>query len=86
MEEDLESVAEPFVENLENPEAKVAKSITKSFVELPEVPVQLSKLYPKLRAKKPLYLRLTPIKLIKLSNWSKLYLELALVELIKLSI
>jgi hypothetical protein len=25
VEEDLESVAEPFVENLENPEAKVAK-------------------------------------------------------------
>ena len=37
MEEDLESVAEPFVENLEDPEAKVVKRIVKSFVKLPEV-------------------------------------------------
>ena len=70
MEEDLESVAEPFVENLEDPEvAKSREKYHQIVVELPEVPVQLSKLYPKLRAKKPLYLRLTPIKLIKLSNW-----------------
>ena len=56
MEEDLESVAEPFVENLENPEAKVTKSITKSFIELPEVPVQSSKLYPKLAGEEAIIL------------------------------
>ena len=56
MEEDLESVAEPFVENLENPEAKVTKSITKPFIELPEVPVQLSKLYPKLAGEEAIIL------------------------------
>ena len=56
VEEDLASVAEPFVENLENPEAKVAKSITKSFIELPEVPVQLSKLYPKLAGEEAIIL------------------------------
>ena len=56
MEEDLESVAKPFVENLENPEAKVTKSITKSFIELPEVPVQLSKLYPKLAGEEAIIL------------------------------
>ena len=53
------------------------KSITKSFVELPEVPEQLSKLYPKLAGEEAkIYLRLTPKnlmrllpkKLIKLSN------------------
>ena len=53
MEEDLESVAEPFVENLENPEAKVAKV---SPNRLPEVPVQLSKLYPKLAGEEAIIL------------------------------
>ena len=59
--EDPEAVAEPFVENLEDLEAKVVKRIVKSFVELPEVPRQLSKLYLKLAG-------LMPKKLIKLSN------------------
>ena len=77
MEEDLESVAEPFVENLEDLEAKVVKRIVKSFVKLPEVPRQLSKLYLKLAGEEAkLYLwltpknlmRLLPHKLIKLSN------------------
>ena len=69
MEEDLESVAEPFVENLEDLEAKVVKRIVKSFVELPEVLRQLSKLYLKLAGKEAkLYLGLMPNKLIKLSN------------------
>ena len=76
--EDPESVAEPFVENLEDLEAKVVKHIVKSFVKLPEVLRQLSKLYLKLAGKEAkLYLRLTPRnllmrllpqKLIKLSN------------------
>ena len=43
-----ETFAGPFVENLEDLEAKVVKRIIKSFVELPEVPRQLSKLYLKL--------------------------------------
>ena len=80
-------MTEPFIENLEDPEgAKSREKYHQIVCRIARGPVQLSKLYPKLRAKKPLYLRLTPIKLIKLSNWSKLYLELALVELIKLSI
>ena len=67
--EDPEAVAEPFVENLEDLEAKVVKRITKSTVELPEVPRQLSKLYLKLAGEEAkLYLRLMPNKLIKLSN------------------
>ena len=93
--EDPESVAEPFVENLEDLEAKVVKHIVKSFVKLPEVLRQLSKLYLKLAGEEAkLYLRLTPKnlmrllphKLIKLSNWlSKIYLKLALIRLMKLS-
>ena len=72
-----ETFAGPFVENLEDLEAKVVKRIIKSFVELPEVPRQLSKLYLKLAGEEAkLYLRLTPKnlmrllpkKLIKLSN------------------
>ena len=67
--EDLESVAEPFVENLEDLEAKVVKRIVKSFVKLPEVPRQLSKLYLKLAGEEAkLYLGLMPNELIKLSN------------------
>ena len=79
---------EPFIENLEDPEvAKSREKYHQIVVELPEVPVQLSKLYPKLAGEEAIILEaVTPIKLIKLSNWSKLYLELALVELIKLSI
>ena len=65
--EDPEAVAEPFVENLEDLEAKVVKRIIKSFVELPEVPRQLSKLYLKLAGEEAkLYLRLTPKNLMRL--------------------
>ena len=74
--------------------SKVVKRIVKSFVKLPEVLRQLSKLYLKLAGKEAkLYLRLTPKnlmrllphKLIKLPNGlSKIYLKLALIKLNKL--
>ena len=49
--------------------SKVVKRIVKSFVKLPEVLRQLSKLYLKLAGEEAkLYLGLMPNKLIKLSN------------------
>ena len=48
---------EPFIENLEDPEvAKSREKYHQIVVELPEVPVQLSKLYPKLAGEEAIIL------------------------------
>ena len=48
-----ETFAGPFVENLEDLEAKVVKRIIKSFVELPEVLKKLEKFFVKVLKQEP---------------------------------